>query len=94
MEAVWTRNDVTGYEMSTRDPYDLYIIDVRMPVLLGTELAEALKSENPRAKIILLSAFADAALQKISAKIGARLLSVSAKVLLKMVGKSLRDESR
>ena len=39
------------------------ILDVRMPLLLGTEFAAGVKKEDPAAKIILISAFADDALQ-------------------------------
>jgi two-component system response regulator HydG len=71
----WTTDSLEGYEMSSRQRYDLFIFDVRMPLLLGTELAEGLKKDWAGAKIILISAFADDSLQKISQKIGAPLLS-------------------
>jgi two-component system response regulator HydG len=74
-EVSWTTDTVQGYEMSCRQPYDLFIFDVRMPLFLGTELAEGLKKDRPGAKIILISAFADDSLRKISQKIGVPLLS-------------------
>jgi DNA-binding response OmpR family regulator len=87
MEAVWTTNGLAGYEMSTQRPYDVFIIDVRMPVILGTELAEALKIQHPRARIILVSAFADEPLLHLSERIGVPVLSkpFNANRLLKMV---------
>jgi DNA-binding response OmpR family regulator len=87
MEAVWTTNGLVSYEMSTQRYYDVFIIDVRMPLILGTELAEALKKEHPRAKIILVSAFADETLLHLSERIGVPVLSkpFSANRLLQMV---------
>jgi DNA-binding response OmpR family regulator len=88
MEATWTTDVVAAYdEMSTGHGYDLFIFDVRMPLILGTELAEAFKSTHPRVKIILISAFADESLRKISQSIGVPLLSkpFSARRLLEVV---------
>src|SRR5919109_2195669 len=91
MEAAWTTDVAAAYEMSTDHPYDLFILDVRMPLLLGTELAEALKTNNPSAKIILISAFADEPLLKTSQSIGVPLLSkpFTAKRLLEVVQSTL-----
>jgi DNA-binding response OmpR family regulator len=75
IEAVWTTDSLSGYEMSLGYPYDFFILDVRMPLLLGTELTEELKKENPGAKIILISAFADESLLETSKNLGAPLLS-------------------
>ena len=75
MRAVWTTDGVAGYEMLTRDEYDLCIIDVRMPLVLGTELAEAIKADYPQIKIILASAFADETLQECVRRMGLLLLS-------------------
>jgi DNA-binding NtrC family response regulator len=75
MRARWTTNGLTGYEMLTRDDYDLCIIDVRMPLVLGTELSEAIREDYPRIKIILASAFADQALQTYASQKGILLLS-------------------
>jgi DNA-binding NtrC family response regulator len=87
MEAVWTIDGLVGYEMASRHPYDVFIIDVRMPLVLGTELADALKKDHPRARIILVSAFADEPLLDLSERIGVPLLSkpFSANRLLQMV---------
>jgi DNA-binding response OmpR family regulator len=75
MEAEWITDSLTGYQMSLRYPYDLFILDVRMPFLSGTAFAEGLKEVNPNAKIILISAFADEALQKTARGLGVTLLS-------------------
>jgi CheY-like chemotaxis protein len=75
IRAGWTTNGLTGYEMLTRNDYDLCIIDVRMPLVLGTELAEAIREDYPRIKIILASAFADQALQNYARHKGILLLS-------------------
>jgi DNA-binding response OmpR family regulator len=75
LDAEWTTDSLTGYNLSLKQHYDLFILDVRMPLLLGTEFAEGLKKENPQAKILLISAFADEALQETAANIGVSLLS-------------------
>lgn len=75
IEADWTADSLTGYSLSLHHHYDLFILDVRMPLLLGTELAEELKKEHPEAKIILISAFADEALQQTAKGLGVSLLS-------------------
>jgi DNA-binding response OmpR family regulator len=75
LEADWTTNSLTGFSLSRLHPYDLFLLDVRMPLLLGTDFAANLKKESPRAKIILISAFADEALQKTAKSLGVALLS-------------------
>ena len=79
--------------MSRRQPYDLFLFDVRMPLFLGTELAEGLKRDRPGTKIILISAFADDSLRKISQKIGVPLLSkpFTAESLLETVESTLSN---
>lgn len=74
-EVAWTTDSMAGYEMSLSHPYDLFIFDVRMPLLMGTELALGLKRDCPRAKVILISAFADDSLLKTATNLGASLLS-------------------
>jgi len=71
----WTTHGVQGYEMSVQGNYDLLVFDVRMPLLLGTDLAEGLKDQSPGSKIILISAFADQALQRSAQRLGVPLLS-------------------
>jgi two-component SAPR family response regulator len=46
-----------------------------MPLILGTEWAEAIRKDNPDGKIILISAFADEELNQFSANFRAFLLS-------------------
>jgi DNA-binding response OmpR family regulator len=75
IEGVWTTDGGEGYSMCCRQPFDLVISDVRMPSLLGTELAARLKRYNPHVKIILLSAFADDSTVDISTSLGIPLLS-------------------
>ncbi len=71
----WTTRALEGYKMSQRAHYDLLVLDVRMPFLLGTELAQGLRQQSPASKIILISAFADEALQKTAESLGVPLLS-------------------
>jgi DNA-binding response OmpR family regulator len=75
ISADWTTDSLAGYSMSLQQPYDLLLLDVRMPGILGTEFAEGLKKEKPDAKIILISAFADHALRETADRLGVPLLS-------------------
>ena len=75
MDAEWTSNGLTAYDMALRQPYDLFILDVRMPFITGTEIAEGLKKKRPDARIILISSFADVALRQDAARLGVSLLS-------------------
>ena len=75
IEAEWITDSLAGYDLSLHSSYDLFILDVRMPLLLGTEFAEGLKKENPKTRIILISAFADEALQTTAQSLGVTLLS-------------------
>src|SRR5919108_2767775 len=91
IEVVWTTDGLEGYEMSLYETYDLFILDQRMPLILGTELVEELKKDNPGARIILISAFADEALQNESKSLGVPVLSkpFSANRLLEAVETAL-----
>jgi DNA-binding response OmpR family regulator len=73
--AEWTTDSLAGYTSALQQPYDLFLLDVRMPVLLGTDFAEGLKQHQPGAKIILISAFADEALRQTAHSLGVALLS-------------------
>jgi two-component system response regulator PfeR len=74
-QVTWTTDALAGCDMALHDPYDLVIIDVRMPKVLGTDLAESLRKEKPHAKIILISAFADEPLGRTAARLGVALVS-------------------
>jgi two-component system OmpR family response regulator len=91
IQVVWTTDGLAGYEKSLYEFYDLFILDERMPLVLGTELVEDIKRDNPKAKIILISAFADEALQKRTQSLGVPLLSkpFAAERLVAMVERAL-----
>ena len=96
MNVVWTTDGLEGYEMSLYEAYDLFILDQRMPLIFGTELVQELKKDNPEAKIILISAFADEALRNKSQTLGVPVLSkpFSAKRLLQLVENALGPSSK
>ena len=75
MDVKWTTDGLLGYENSLHEHYDLFILDQRMPLILGTELVMELKKDNRHAKIILTSAFADDALRNIARTLRVPLLS-------------------
>jgi DNA-binding NtrC family response regulator len=71
----WTTNGLAGYEMMANHAYDLCIIDVRMPLILGTDLADAMREDFPEVKVILISAFADDSLRDDASRKGIFFLS-------------------
>ncbi len=75
VESQWATDSLKGYELSLDHSYDLFILDVRMPLLSGTELALAIKKKKPEAKVILVSAFADSSLLDTARKLNLPLLS-------------------
>jgi two-component system cell cycle sensor histidine kinase/response regulator CckA len=79
--------------MSQRKYYDLFIFDVCMPVVMGTELAEGLKEQSPGTKIILISAFADEVLRNAAGNLGIPLLSkpFTTETFLDLVEKTVRQ---
>jgi DNA-binding response OmpR family regulator len=74
-DVVSSTDSLDGYQKAWSHRYDLIVLDVRMPGFLGTEIAAALKQKNPSAKIILISAFADASLREVASNLGIRVLS-------------------
>ena len=74
-EVDWTTDSHAGFARSLQHHYDLVILDVQMPGLLGTDFAASLKQQHPEAQILLISAFADEALHKQAARLGVALLS-------------------
>jgi DNA-binding response OmpR family regulator len=89
----WTCHGLEGYRMSQRKYYDLFIFDVCMPVVMGTELAEGLKEQSPGTKIILISAFADEVLRNAAGNLGIPLLSkpFTTETFLDLVEKTVRQ---
>ncbi len=87
LTVAWTTDGLKGYETSLYETYDLFILDQCMPLILGTELVKELKKDNPRAKIILTSAFADETLKTRTRSLGVPLLSkpFSTNQLIQMV---------
>jgi two-component system, NtrC family, response regulator HydG len=66
---------LVGFERCLRDPYDVVICDVRMPLILGTELVSELRRDLPELPVVLISAFADEQLEAQAHERGAWLLS-------------------
>ena len=75
MQTAWTTSGLAGYAMITEQNFDLCIIDFRMPLILGTDLVEAIREDCPHVKIILASAFADESLHEYANRMGIWLLS-------------------
>ena len=74
-EVEWTTDSQAGFARSLQHHYDLLVLDVQMPGLLGTDFAALLKQQRPEVQIILISAFADDGLHKLAARLGVSLLS-------------------
>ena len=73
--AVSITDGIAAYELVTGDAFDLCIIDQRMPLVLGADLAEAILQDHPQLRFILASAFADQALHAFTTAKGIILLS-------------------
>ncbi len=71
----WVSDGLIGFERCLRQSFDVVICDVRMPLILGTELVSELQRDRPSQRVILISAFADEQLMAQAAQCGARLLS-------------------
>ena len=89
--ADWTTNGRTGLAWSVARPYDLFLLDVHMPDVLGTEVAGIVKEQHPMAKVILISAYPDASAQEAADLLEVPLLSkpFSPRVLLEMMAQIL-----
>jgi len=57
--ATWVNDGLVGFEQCLRESYDVVVCDVRMPLILGTELLAELRRDRPEQCFILISAFAD-----------------------------------
>jgi CheY-like chemotaxis protein len=73
--AEWVTDGLIGFERCLRNTYDLVICDVRMPLILGTELVAELRRDLPKLPVVLISAFADDRLKAQADERGAWLLS-------------------
>jgi CheY-like chemotaxis protein len=75
VEATCRTDGLEAFELLNREAYDLCIIDVRMPLVLGSDLAEAIREAHPQIKIVLAPAFPDRALQEYARRKGILLLA-------------------
>ncbi|OGC03720.1 hypothetical protein A2276_07675 [candidate division WOR-1 bacterium RIFOXYA12_FULL_43_27] len=48
-------NGLSALERYRENSYDLVLLDIKMPVLDGREVFKAIKSKNPRQKIIIVT---------------------------------------
>lgn len=75
LTADWTTNSHIGLTWSLTRPYDLFLFDICMPELCGTDLAILLKQHQPMAKIILISAFPQQDFQQVAHTLDVPLLA-------------------
>jgi DNA-binding response OmpR family regulator len=65
---------LAAFKLSQRRHYELFIIDARIPIVLGTRLAEWLKEQIAASRIILISAFVDESLRRHAEQLAVPLL--------------------
>jgi DNA-binding response OmpR family regulator len=65
---------LAAFKLSQRRHYELFIIDARIPIILGTRLAEWLKEQIAASRIILISAFVDESLRRRAEQLAVPLL--------------------
>ena len=53
------QNPVLGVEAYLRDRFDAVITDIRMPMMSGLDVVQALRDHDPQAKIMVLTGHAD-----------------------------------
>ena len=75
IDADWITDSHAGFAKALQCWYDLVVLDVQMPGLLGTDFAAGLKQQRPEVSIVLISAFADEGLYKAATRLGVTLLS-------------------
>jgi CheY-like chemotaxis protein len=75
IEATCRTDGFDAFELLKREAYDLCIIDERMPLILGSDLADAIKETRPQTKIVLASAFPDRVLREYASRKGILLLA-------------------
>jgi response regulator NasT len=63
-------NGVDGLAVIAQCQPDVVLLDLRMPVMGGVEVARALREQAPNVRIIMLSAYADLSLQRILGELG------------------------
>jgi CheY-like chemotaxis protein len=67
--------------LDDQGPFDVYVLDVMMPSMRGTELADTVRQRDPRAKILYFTAYSHALFT------GARLLKEHEAFVQKPVSK-------
>lgn len=90
------RNGQEGLDMALALKPHIVLTDVRMPVMDGLQLAEALKRELPHARVVILSGYDDFAYARQALKVGVSeylTKPVGAEELIKLVVK-LSDDIR
>ena len=82
---------LAAFKLSQRRHYELFIIDARLPIILGASLAEWLRDQIAASRIILISAFVDDSLRQRAKQLGVPLLlkPFTDQSLLALVGKSI-----
>jgi DNA-binding response OmpR family regulator len=89
-----TGSGVEALEIASRERFDLVLIDLRLPDMLGTDLARAFRKQLPTARLILVSGFLTTRITVEAVKLGiADVIEkpVALEDLLAVVDSMLRD---
>ena len=61
-----------GLSAVRKNPFDIALVDIKMPDLDGLQLVEAIKSEDPRVAILVMTAYPDVQTAAETMRLGAR----------------------
>jgi YesN/AraC family two-component response regulator len=72
IEIVTARNGTEALKQARQSPFDLLITDLRMPVMNGVQLTEAIRGLSPETAVIWMTAYGSYMLQADAERLGVR----------------------
>jgi two-component system response regulator YesN len=72
VEIVTARNGTEALKQARQLPFDLLITDLRMPVMNGVQLTEAIRGLSPETAVIWMTAYGSCMIQADAERLGVR----------------------